>query len=87
MRPISSLALTCCGTQGVFVGRLSLSTQHQQAYVARHFGSGGGSAARRDSVGLAIYFNLDNGVGAIRGPMVDQFLQYSTESDSTFRVW
>lgn len=73
--------------------RLALWTGEEQgmlgsaAYVVRHFGDSTHAVAPGDRVRLAAYFNLDNGAGAIRGPMVDQSAQFTTETDSTFRVW
>ncbi len=73
--------------------RLALWTGEEQgmlgshAYVARHFVDTVARVRRPDFAKLAAYYNLDNGGGAIRGPMVDQREQLSTETDSTFRVW
>jgi Zn-dependent M28 family amino/carboxypeptidase len=73
--------------------RLALWTGEEQgnlgsrAYVLRHFGDSLHRVNAGDSVKLAAYYNLDNGGGAIRGPMVDQTSQFTTETDSTFRVW
>ena len=73
--------------------RLALWTGEEQgllgsrAYVARHFVDTVGHRRRPEFAKLAAYYNLDNGGGAIRGPMVDQREQLNTEADSTFRVW
>jgi Zn-dependent M28 family amino/carboxypeptidase len=55
--------------------------------VARHFVDTAAHTRRPEFAKLAAYYNLDNGGGAIRGPMVDQREQLKTEADSTFRVW
>jgi Zn-dependent M28 family amino/carboxypeptidase len=73
--------------------RLALWTGEEQgslgsrAYVARHFVDTVARTRRPEFAKLAAYYNLDNGGGAIRGPMVDQREQLKTEADSTFRVW
>ena len=73
--------------------RLALWTGEEQgslgsrAYVARHFVDTVTHTRRPEFAKLAAYYNLDNGGGAIRGPMVDQREQLKTEADSTFRVW
>lgn len=57
------------------------------AYVHTHLVDSVSRQWKPAATKLAAYYSLDNGGGAIRGPMVDQNSQLSMEADSTFRVW
>lgn len=73
--------------------RLALWTGEEQgllgskAYVHRHFVDTLTHARRPAADGLAAYYNLDNGAGAIRGAMAQWDIQPDMVVDSTFRAW
>jgi carboxypeptidase Q len=53
------------------------------AYVQKQFGGGRGTPATPDHAKFSVYFNLDNGTGAIRGV----FLQDNKAVEPIFRAW
>lgn len=73
--------------------RMALWTGEEQglygseAYVHEHFIDSLTSERKPDFDRLAAYYNLDNGGGAIRAPMVPWDLQPDMQVDSTFRAW
>ena len=73
--------------------RMALWTGEEQglygssAYVHDHFVDSLTNEKKPDFDRLAAYYNLDNGGGAIRAPMVEWDLQPDMQVDSTFRAW
>ena len=73
--------------------RMALWTGEEQglygseAYVHEHFIDSLTNERKPDFDRLAAYYNLDNGGGAIRAPMVAWNLQPDMQVDSTFRAW
>jgi hypothetical protein len=58
-----------------------------KAYVNHHFVDLESGERKPDFYKLAAYYNLDNGTGAIRGPMAQWDFQPTTMVDSTFSAW
>ena len=73
--------------------RMALWTGEEQglygssAYVHEHFIDSLTNERKPEFDRLAAYYNLDNGGGAIRAPMVEWDLQPDMQVDSTFRAW
>lgn len=73
--------------------RMALWTGEEQglygseAYVHEHYVDSLTNERRPDFDRFAAYYNLDNGGGAIRAPMVGWGLQPDMQVDSTFRAW